>query len=132
MWDLVNAGLHYIIRSAWELEMNEQNTLDMAVIHGHGGNRSGGVFVSRLSPNTSASTVRRHIKDSCGVDVKCMSIKTKYDSYCSFKVDCDESCMKRLLQPSVGQWVSLCGALYSAPTFASTTVHIHSRSQLKH
>ena len=77
------------------------NGLCAAVRHGHGGNRSGGLFVSRLSPNTSASTVRRHIKDSCGVDVKCMSIKTKYDSYCSFRVDCDESCMKRLLQPSM-------------------------------
>ena len=77
------------------------NVLRAAVRHGHGGNRTGGLFVSRLSPNTSASTVRRHIKDSCGVDVKCMSIKTKFDTYCSFRVDCDASCMKRLLQPSV-------------------------------
>ena len=30
-----------------------------------------------------------------------MSIKTKYDSCCSFRVDCGESCMKRLLQLSV-------------------------------
>ena len=68
--------------------------------------------------NTTCTTMRRAYGDarlhvgsdtftygvlgsSCGVDVKCMSIKTKYDSYCSFRVDCDESCMKRLLQPSM-------------------------------
>ena len=33
------------------------NVLRAAVRHGHGGNRTGGLFVSHLSPNTSASTV---------------------------------------------------------------------------
>ena len=40
---------------------NAGNGRCAAVRHGHGGNRSGGLFVSSLSPNTSASTVRRHI-----------------------------------------------------------------------
>ena len=48
--------------------------------------RTGGLFVSRLAPSTSASALRRHIKDSCDVTVTCVSIKTKFDSYCSFRV----------------------------------------------
>ena len=48
--------------------------------------RTGGLFVSRLAPSTSASALRRHIKDSCDVTVTCVSIKTKFDPYCSFRV----------------------------------------------
>ena len=59
-----------------------------------------GLFVSRLAPSTSASALRRHIKDSCDVTVTCVSIKTKFDSYCSFRVFAEAN-VERLLTPSV-------------------------------
>ena len=62
--------------------------------------RTGGLFVSRLAPSTSASALRRHIKDSCDVTVTCVSIKTKFDSYCSFRVFAEAN-LERLLTPSV-------------------------------
>ena len=62
--------------------------------------RTGGLFISRLAPNTSASALRRHIKDSCDVTVTCAAIKTKFDSYCSFRVFADAN-LERLLTPSV-------------------------------
>ena len=62
--------------------------------------RTGGLFVSRLAPSTSASALRRHIKDSCDVTVTCVSIKTKFDSYCSFRVFAGAN-LERLLTPSV-------------------------------
>ena len=62
--------------------------------------RKGGLFISRLAPSTSASALRRHIKDSCDVTVTCAAIKTKFDSYCSFRVFADAN-LERLLTPSV-------------------------------
>ena len=62
--------------------------------------RTGGLFVSRLAPSTSASALRRHIKDSCDVTVTCVSIETKFDSYCSFRVFAEAN-LERLLTPSV-------------------------------
>ena len=62
--------------------------------------RTGGLFDSRLAPSTSASALRRHIKDSCDVTVTCVSIKTKFDSYCSFRVFAEAN-LERLLTPSV-------------------------------
>ena len=61
---------------------------------------TGGLFVSRLAPNTSATSLKRHIKDTCNVTAKCVAIKTKYDSYCSFRVLSD-SHLDRLLDHSV-------------------------------
>ena len=60
---------------------------------------TGGLFVSRLAPNTSASSLKRHIKESCDVTAKYVAIKTKYDSYCSFRVFAD-SHLDRLLESS--------------------------------
>ena len=42
--------------------------------------------MSRLAPNTSPSSLKRHIKESCNITAHCVAIKTTYDSYCSFRV----------------------------------------------
>ena len=47
---------------------------------------TGGIFMSRVGANTSASSLRQYIKDCCGVNTKCFDIKTKYDTYSSFRV----------------------------------------------
>ena len=42
--------------------------------------------MSHLAPNTSPSSLKRHIKESCNITAHCVAIKTTYDSYCSFRV----------------------------------------------
>ena len=61
---------------------------------------TGGLFISRVAANTSASSLRRYIKDCCGVNAKCFAIKTKYDTYSSFRVLAD-SHLDKLLEPSI-------------------------------
>ena len=61
---------------------------------------TGGLFISRVAANTSASSLRRFIKDCCGVNAKCFAIKTKYDTYSSFRVLAD-SHLDKLLEPSI-------------------------------
>ena len=61
---------------------------------------TGGLFVSRVAANTSASSLRRYIKDCCGVNAKCYAIKTKFDSYSSFRVLADAH-LEKLLEPSI-------------------------------
>ena len=73
--------------------------IQAAPIRGRHSN-TGGLFVSRLAPNTSSSSLKRHIKESCNITAHCVAIKTKYDSYCSFRVFA-ESNLDRLLDSSV-------------------------------
>ena len=73
--------------------------IQAAPIRGRHSN-TGGLFVSRLAPNTSSSSLKRHIKESCNITAHCVAIKTKYDSYCSFRVFA-ESNLNRLLDSSV-------------------------------
>ena len=61
---------------------------------------TGGLFISRVAANTSASSLRRYNKDCCGVNAKCFAIKTKYDTYSSFRVLTD-SHLDKLLEPSI-------------------------------
>ena len=73
--------------------------IQAAPIRGRHSN-TGGLFVSRLAPNTSSSSLKRHIKESCNITAHCVAIKTKYDSYCSFRVFA-ESNLDQLLDSSV-------------------------------
>ena len=73
--------------------------IQAAPIRGRHSN-TGGLFVSRLAPNTSSSSLKRHIKESCNITAHCVAIKTKYDSYCSCRVFA-ESNLDRLLDSSV-------------------------------
>ena len=61
---------------------------------------TGGLFISRVAANTSASSLRWYIKDCCGVNAKCFAIKTKCDTYSSFRVLAD-SHLDKLLEPSI-------------------------------
>ena len=60
----------------------------------------GSLFISRVAGNTSASSLRRYIKDCCGVNAKCCAIKTKFDTYSSFRVLADAH-LEKLLEPSI-------------------------------
>ena len=73
--------------------------IQAAPIRGRHSN-TGGLFVARLAPNTSSSSLKRHIKESCNITAHCVAIKTKYDSYCSFRVFA-ESNLDQLLDSSV-------------------------------
>ena len=61
---------------------------------------TGGLFISRVAANTSASSLRRYIKDCCGVNAKCYAIKTKFVTYSSFRVLADAH-LEKLLDPSI-------------------------------
>ena len=96
--DTGNVSLLVISNMPESINERYQNTSN--AIKKKSESRTGGLFVSRLAPITSASALRRHIKDSCDVTVTCVSIKTKFDSYCSFRVFAEAN-LERLLTPSV-------------------------------
>ena len=49
------------------------------------------IFVSRLQPETTENELQKYLKEDFGLDSKCTKLKTRYDSYASFKIDimCD-------------------------------------------
>jgi hypothetical protein len=42
--------------------------------------------------------MKRHIRDVSGAVVECSQLRTKYDSYSSFFVKCDEDMQQRLMK----------------------------------
>ena len=51
------------------------------------GGRSLSVFISRLDPTVSIDELSLYIKSEHSLDAKCEKLKTKHDSYASFKID---------------------------------------------
>ena len=49
--------------------------------------RFSSVFISRLSPDTSCEDIIKYANDSLKLSVKCEKLKSKFDSYASFKID---------------------------------------------
>jgi hypothetical protein len=61
---------------------------------GHGGitrlagkGRFVSLFVSRLEPDVEQETVKKYVDDKFKVDFVCEKMKTRYDSYASFKIE---------------------------------------------
>ena len=51
------------------------------------GGRSLSVFISRLDPTVSIDELSLYIKSVHNLDANCEKLKTKYDSYASFKIE---------------------------------------------
>ncbi|KAG0410404.1 hypothetical protein HPB47_012475 [Ixodes persulcatus] len=86
--------------------------------------RKRALFVSRLSPSTTASNVCEVLEDVLqGKSVHCTKLLSKYDSYASFHVCVDTDCFDMINDPNV--WPSGClfrpffGALKIDPTATS-------------
>ena len=45
------------------------------------------VFVSRLGPHTTEEDMQSYLKDELEVDSKCTKLKTRFDTYSSFKIE---------------------------------------------
>ena len=60
-----------------------------------------GIFITRLHPRPSATTVDAHVRDETGCIVKCERLVTKYDTYSSFCVRCNDSIAQKLLDPTI-------------------------------
>ena len=50
-------------------------------------NRLMKLFVSRLLPDTTEKDMSTYLKEEVGVDAKCIKLKTKFDTYASFKIE---------------------------------------------
>jgi hypothetical protein len=57
------------------------------------------IFVSRLKPTVEEETVKLHTKNLCGEgsEVYCEKLRTKYNTYSSFKVGCQSEYLDKLL-----------------------------------
>ncbi|KAJ8278486.1 hypothetical protein GJAV_G00088130 [Gymnothorax javanicus] len=61
------------------------------------------VFVTRLDPETSCEDITDYVRDFMKLSVKCEQLKSKYDSYASFKVSTSVN-PSLLLEP--GNWAA--------------------------
>ncbi len=59
-----------------------------------------GIFVTRLQPKCSTSQVATHIKDISGANTKPEKLQTKYDSYSSFYIRCNNQLRNSLMKPT--------------------------------
>ena len=61
-------------------------------------NRTGrGIFVSRLKPRTTADEIVKLLKFETGVLLKVVKLKTRYNTYSSFYIQCDSRMSRQLL-----------------------------------
>ena len=61
----------------------------------------GGVFVSRLCPSANCSDLENFIYELSSEGVKCFQLKSRHDSYKSFRVCSSPSLTHKLLEASV-------------------------------
>lgn len=66
-----------------------------------GARKCTGIFVSRLSPETEASTVANYVKDTIGYNVSPVKLKTRFGSYSSFAIRCAHEVRVKLLVPDI-------------------------------
>lgn len=64
------------------------------------------VFVSKLSPSTTAEQLQAHLSSVNVAPLFCHRLKTKYETYASFCVGVDDMYFQRLCDPST--WPSDC------------------------
>ena len=58
------------------------------------------VFITRLAPRSTPNQVASQIRDVTGRDTRPEQLQTKYDSFCSFYIRCDERLKATLLAPT--------------------------------
>lgn len=56
-----------------------------------------GIFLTRASSNTTPGIIGNFVKRHTGIDAKITKLKTKYDWYNSFQIECDAKDYNRLL-----------------------------------
>ncbi|XP_070573533.1 uncharacterized protein [Ptychodera flava] len=59
------------------------------------------LFVSRLQPNTTGTDIIQHLNKLGFIDIKAETLKTKYDSYASFKIITTADNSKALMNSSI-------------------------------
>ena len=97
-------------------KMNETKRQNKDIVHGNGtcaflraapsknsyGNKTiTGVFVTRLDSRTTSWQLESHIKQETGLLVKVEKLRTKYDSYTSFYIRCENRIREQLLCPYI-------------------------------
>ncbi|KAF6207679.1 hypothetical protein GE061_016126 [Apolygus lucorum] len=59
------------------------------------------VFVSRLDPSLTSLEIKSHLQTNATIFRGCIQLKTKYDSYSSFCVECGEEDFEALMSPDL-------------------------------
>ncbi|XP_041374707.1 uncharacterized protein LOC121387610 [Gigantopelta aegis] len=59
------------------------------------------VFVTRLAPGTKESDILDYVRSVLGIDVWCEKLRTRYDTYSSFKILVDSKNIDKLMSPNV-------------------------------
>ncbi len=61
----------------------------------------GGVFVSRLSPNTTVNSLQDYVLNKSNIHVRCFELKSRHDSYKSFRIIVSDEHKNKLLVPAI-------------------------------
>lgn len=64
-------------------------------------NETTGVFLTRVSPDTSEQVIQNFILRNTGMGPTVTKLKTRYDWYSSFHIRCDSPTAEKLLRPEV-------------------------------
>ena len=59
------------------------------------------LFVTKLSPDTTAADIKKHIASLDLSPISCRRLQTKFQSYSSFYIEVDEETLQRLNDPSM-------------------------------
>ena len=60
-----------------------------------------GIFVTRLNPNTTVRDLQKYIRQETGKIVKPEKLQSKYETYSSFYIPCDQCDRKRFLDKAL-------------------------------
>ena len=61
----------------------------------------GGVFISRLKPTTSVADLQDYVFNKINIHVKCIELKSRHDSYKSFRILIEDNIKNKLLVPTI-------------------------------
>ena len=68
--------------------------------NGQSGNRTiTGLFVTNLEPRTTTKQIEVYVKRESGYKVTAEKLRTKFDSYSSFYIPCDQTTRRQLMDP---------------------------------
>ena len=72
-----------------------------------------GIFVTRLNPHTTVKDIQKHIRQETGTLIKPEKLKTKYNTYASFYIPCEQSDRMKFLDKALWPKKSLVKLFYN-------------------
>ena len=77
------------------------------------------IFVSRLAPSTSEQNIKEFLSNELKIDVNCIKLKTKHESYASFCIEANEEHYEALVSPDLWDAGVLLFPFFGRPTPAN-------------